>query len=217
MIAVIDYGMGNLRSAQKGLEHAGAHDVRVTDDPACLASADALVLPGVGAFRDAMERLSDSGMVPALRAAVNAGKPLLGICLGMQLLFETSYEFGTWSGLGLIPGTVEQFDAKARDIKVPHIGFNTVTFAAGEALGNVLPPDTQAKPWFYFVHSFHCVPADDADILGTTDYGGRFVSAVRRGSVYGVQFHPEKSSATGLRLLRNFAALAQARGDVPKT
>ncbi|MDR1412981.1 MAG: imidazole glycerol phosphate synthase subunit HisH [Actinomycetes bacterium] len=202
-ISIIDYGRGNLRSVQKGLEQAGTAEVVISSDPAVLSTADGLVLPGVGAFRDAMQRLHDTGLDELIRAATSSGTPLLGICLGMQLLLEVSYEFGVFEGLGLIPGEVRGFDTARHSLKVPHIGWNTVDFSSRDPLF----ADIVNESYFYFVHSYVCVPHDDANVVGRTSYGAPFCSALRYGNIVGTQFHPEKSSTTGLRLLQNFVML----------
>ncbi len=204
MIAVVDYGMGNRRSVEKALVHIGASAV-VTSDPSVLAAASGLVVPGVGAFPRGMAQLRARGLEPLLHERVAAGVPVLGICLGMQLLFERSTEMGGAAGLGLIPGTVTALDAGT--LRVPHIGWNEVRFERESELTAGLPPG--GAP-FYHVHSFAVHPADAADVVGTTAYGERFTTVVQRGSVYGVQFHPEKSSRDGLRLLSSFAALCGA-------
>lgn len=200
-IAIIDYKMGNLRSVQKGFEHAGVADVVVTSDPAVVAAADGIVLPGVGAFRDAAAHLR-AGMEDVIRHQVGLGKPFLGICLGLQLLADIGYEDGEHKGLGLIPGTCERL---AGDVKIPHIGWNTVEYPRDCPLFEGIPESTA----FYFVHSYAIVPRDSAAIVGSTEYGGRFASAVQSNNVYAVQFHPEKSSTMGLALLANFGRLAE--------
>ena len=204
MIAVIDYGVGNLRSVLKGFEHAGVADVRVTGDAAEIAAADGLVLPGVGAFRDAAARLRESGLDRVVRDRAAAGVPLLGICLGMQLLMDVSYEMGEWEGLGLIPGTCELIVAPpASGLKVPHMGWNTVSYPRRSPLFDGVDESSA----FYFVHSYHCVVADQADVIGTVNYGQPLVCAVQRGNVFGAQFHPEKSSTVGLTMLGNFGRI----------
>jgi glutamine amidotransferase len=200
VIAIVDYGMGNKRSVEKALEHVGAHP-RITADHDEIRSADAVVLPGVGAFPEAMRRLRASGLDRVVGDVAGARTPLLGICLGMQLLFGSTTEHEGAIGLGLLGGDVTALVAP----KLPHIGWNEVAFerhgALTEGLGEVAA--------FYHVHSFVCRPAVHDDVVGRGDYGERFVSIVERGSVMGVQFHPEKSSRDGLALLRNFAALAR--------
>lgn len=204
MIAVIDYGVGNLRSVLKGFEHAGVADVRVTGDAAEIAAASGLVLPGVGAFRDAAARLRDSGLDRVVRDRAAAGVPLLGICLGMQLLMDVSYEMGEWEGLGLIPGTCEIITAPPESgLKVPHMGWNTVSYPRRSPLFDGIDEHSA----FYFVHSYHCVVADQTNVIGTVNYGGPLVCAVQKGNVFGAQFHPEKSSTVGLTMLGNFGRI----------
>jgi len=201
VIAVLDYGMGNLRSVEKALERVGA-DVEVTRDPERIRAADGLVLPGVGAFPKAMEAVRELGFDALMREHVTAGKPALGICLGMQLLFESSSELGGAEGLGLLDGEVVELDAPG--LKVPHIGWNEVAWTNGTPLADGL-----ANPAaFYHVHSFAPRPANSGDIMGRSAYGAEFASVVGRGDVFGVQFHPEKSGPDGLALLRNFVRLA---------
>ncbi|MRS11708.1 MAG: imidazole glycerol phosphate synthase subunit HisH [Actinobacteria bacterium] len=202
MIAIVDYGMGNLRSVQKGFEHAGVADVLVTSDPSVVASAEGVVLPGVGAFRDAAAHLRETGMREAVLERIGRGVPFLGICLGMQLLADVGLEDGEWEGLGVLGGTCERLPG---GVKVPHIGWNTVAYPRASALFAGIPENTA----FYFVHSYHLVPADPACVVGTAEYGVGFAAAVERESVYAVQFHPEKSSAAGLLLLGNFGEIAR--------
>jgi imidazole glycerol-phosphate synthase subunit HisH len=199
VIAIVDYGMGNKRSVEKALEHVGARPV-ITPAADELAAADALILPGVGAFPEAMRRLRASGLDGVIRERAEAGIPLLGICLGMQLLFDSSTEHEGATGLGLLPGDVTALNAP----KLPHIGWNEVTFARESPLVAGLGE----RAAFYHVHSFVCRPADPTDVVGRGDYGERFASLVARENVMGAQFHPEKSSRDGLALLRNFAQLA---------
>lgn len=189
--------MGNLRSVEKALEKVGA-EVRVSRDPDDLRRADRLVLPGVGAFGDAMANLEKRGLVEVIKEEVAAGKPLLGICLGLDLIFEESDEHGLHQGLGLLPGRVELLTT---DLKIPHIGWNRIRIEKESPLLKGIPDGS----FFYFVHSYIVVPRREADILSTTDYGCRFVSAVEHEKVSAFQFHPEKSSALGLTILRNFA------------
>jgi glutamine amidotransferase len=205
-IGVVDYGMGNRRSVEKALERVGARPV-VTGDPDALRAADGLVLPGVGAFRAAMDRLRAGGLDELVAERAAAGTPLLGLCLGMQLLFERSTELGGADGLGLLAGTVEALEPQAPGLKVPHIGWNSVRFTRSSALVDGLGDEAA----FYHVHSFAARPADEGDVLGRGDYGGPFVSIVARDPLYGCQFHPEKSSADGLALLANFAAICARR------
>jgi len=204
-IAVVDYGMGNLASVAKALERAGGN-VRLAASSAGLAGAEAVVLPGVGAFRDAASRLEATGLGDVVVERIGAGVPFLGVCLGMQLLFARSAEGGDWRGLGVLPGTVERLTT---DLKVPHIGWNALTWeAAGAGMARGLPAAA-----VYFVHSYACRPTDPALVAATTDYGGPVVAAVARDNVWAVQFHPEKSSTTGLALLANFVAAVRATRD----
>jgi imidazole glycerol-phosphate synthase subunit HisH len=208
-IAVVDYGMGNRRSVEKALEHVGARTI-VSNEPAGLRAAAGLVVPGVGAFPRAMERLRELGLDELLRERLAAGTPVLGICLGMQLAFERSSEQGGSEGLGVLAGEVRPLEAQG--LKLPHIGWSEVRFANPRSR---LLADLPARCAFYHVHSFAPVPADEDDVLGTAEYGAPFATAVERGSFYGVQFHPEKSSAAGLRLLANFARICIAAGTRP--
>ena len=200
-IAILDYGMGNLRSVEKALERAGAA-VEVTRDADRIRAADGLVLPGVGAFPKAMEFVRQLGFDTLMREHVDAGRPALGICLGMQLLFESSSELGGAEGLGLLEGDVTQLDAPG--LKVPHIGWNEVAWTNGTPVAEGLSNPAA----FYHVHSFVCRPHEDGDVVGRGEYGERFASIVERDNVAGVQFHPEKSSRDGLALLANFVAAA---------
>jgi len=201
-IAVIDYGMGNLASVAKALERSGA-DVRVTESAAAVRNAAAVVLPGVGAFRDAAARLEHSGLGAAVLERIAAGTPFLGVCLGLQLLFESSGEGGRWPGLGVFAGTVERLQT---GLKVPHIGWNELAWtAAGAGMAHGLP----AAAAVYFVHSYAALPADSTIVAATTDYGGKVVAAVARDSVWAMQFHPEKSSVVGLTLLAHFVDRAK--------
>jgi glutamine amidotransferase len=203
-IAVVDYGMGNRRSVEKALEHVGVR-ASVSNDSGRLREAAGLVVPGVGAFPRAMERLRELGLDELLRERVRAGTPVLGICLGMQLAFDSSTELGGAAGLGLIPGEVRALEVAP--LKLPHIGWNEVSFSKPYSpLIDGLP----LRCAFYHVHSFAPAPAQEDDVLGTAEYGRQFVTAVQSGSFYGVQFHPEKSSAAGLRLLANFAKVCIA-------
>ena len=199
MIGICDYGMGNRRSVVKAFERVGA-DVRMTDDLELLEQADALVVPGVGAFPQAMDELRARRLDTLVQRRAAEGVPVLGICLGMQLLFEASDEHEGATGLGLLPGRVRAL----RGERVPHIGWNLVTFTRASKLVDGLGEAAA----FYHVHSFACRPADAGDVVGLSEYGERFVSVVERGNVMAVQFHPEKSSRDGLRMLRNFATLA---------
>jgi glutamine amidotransferase len=203
VIAIVDYRMGNLRSVQKGFEHAGVGDVVVTDDPAVVERADGIVLPGVGAFRDAAANLRESGCEEVMLRRVREGTPFLGICLGLQLLADVGLEDGDWQGLGLVPGTCERLPG---GVKVPHIGWNTVEYPRESRLFAGVPESTA----FYFVHSYRIVPLDEGAIVGSTEYGVRFAAAVQAGpSAFAVQFHPEKSSTMGLKLLANFGEIVE--------
>jgi imidazole glycerol-phosphate synthase subunit HisH len=204
-LAVVDYGMGNLRSVEKALERTGA-EVAVTRDHDRVRAADGLVLPGVGAFPKAMHNLRELGLEEVLIELVGKGAPVLGICLGMQLLFESSNENEGSTGLGLLAGRVERLPAPG--LKVPLIGWCPVTWTRRTALIEDLP---DACP-FYFVHSFAPVDVAEQDTLGRADYGSPFTCAVERGNVFGAQFHPEKSSVAGLHLLRNFAEICASVG-----
>lgn len=198
-IALVDYGAGNLRSVAKALARSRMEPV-VTSDPAELADCAGVVLPGVGAFRDAATRLRDSGLEEAVVRAIASGRPYLGLCFGFQLLFDEGDEHGTTPGFGLLRGRVERFPEKATDgsvLRVPHIGWNEVRFQGEHPMLEKLPE----RDFFYFVHSYRPVPTDDTIVVGRTDYGGEFASAVAKGSMFAVQFHPEKSQASGKRLL----------------
>ena len=205
MIGLVDYGMGNRRSVEKALEHVGA-SVLVSSDPSALAHARALVVPGVGAFPRAMERLRALGLDDFLIERASAGVPLLGICLGMHLFFERSSELGGSEGMGIVPGEVRRL--AAGDLKPPQIGWNEVRW---ERPAEVLD-GLGERAAFYHVHSFVAVPDDPADVLGSAEYGERFASLVAHGSFLGAQFHPEKSSHDGLRLLVNWVARANNGG-----
>jgi glutamine amidotransferase len=198
-VAVVDYGMGNRRSVEKAFEHVGAV-VRVTGDHEAIREADAVVVPGVGAFPEAMRRLSAAGLDGVIRDRAEHGTPVLGICLGMQLLFEASAEHEGAAGLGLLPGEVTALEAP----KLPHIGWNRVALERPSGLTEGLGEAAA----FYHVHSFVCRPREDGDVVGRGEYGERFASIVERENVAGVQFHPEKSSRDGLALLANFVAAA---------
>jgi len=199
MIAIIDYGVGNLRSVQRAFEHVGA-EVVVTADPETIGSASAVVLPGVGAFGQAMANLQRAGLADAIRQVIAQGRPFLGICLGLQLLFEQSDEMGEHRGLGVFGGQVKRFDV---DLKVPQIGWNQIHIQRASPLLEGVANGSYA----YFVHSYYVAPADPEIVLATTDYEMDYASVVGQGNVFGIQFHPEKSQAVGLRILRNFTAL----------
>ncbi|RUS45631.1 imidazole glycerol phosphate synthase subunit HisH [Cohnella sp. AR92] len=198
MIAIIDYGMGNLHSVSKAIERLGAEAV-VTSKPEEILAADGAILPGVGAFGDAMSNLRETGLESVVKEYAASGKPLLGICLGMQLLFDESEEHGTHAGLGLLPGKVVRFRG---DYKVPHMGWNELSFSQASPLFKGLAPGH-----VYFVHSYHALPERIEDLLATTDYHQAVTAIVGRGSVYGMQFHPEKSGELGMALLNNFIML----------
>jgi glutamine amidotransferase len=200
-IAVVDYGMGNRRSVEKALEHVGAQ-AQITRDHRRLQDADALVVPGVGAFPQGMRNLVALGLDEQIRAAAGAGKPILGICLGMQLLFERSPEHELTEGLGLIGGEVSRL--RTHGLRIPHIGWNDVTLQRPSPLTAALPD--RGCP-FYHVHSLAARPADPGDVVATAEYGERFATIVAHENVFGVQFHPEKSSRDGLRLLSSFVEL----------
>jgi glutamine amidotransferase len=199
VIGIVDYHLNNLRSVQKAFEKVGAPSF-ISDDPAVLRTAEKLVLPGVGAFGQAMENIRSLGLLPLLTDHAAAGKPLLGICLGMQLLFTRSYERGEYEGLGLLRGEVLQFP---QTVKVPHMGWNQIEMVASSPLLQ----EVTENSFVYFVHSYFVVPEDDVT-LARTEYGDRFTSMVQQKNVYGIQFHPEKSQGTGLQLLKNFAGIS---------
>ena len=209
MIGIVDYNMGNLASVINAFKKVGAQ-ATLESDPAKLATYDKLILPGVGAFGDAMAHLQENGMDEAVKAFAASGKPLLGICLGMQLLFESSEEFGAHQGLGLIPGKVVAFDESRFDhpLKVPHMGWNEL-FTERSAFSvqhSELFEGLPAEFYLYFVHSYHAV-CEDRYAIGKTYYGYEFVSAVQNGNVYGIQPHPEKSHENGLKIIENFINL----------
>jgi len=208
MIAVVDYGMGNLRSVQKGLEKVGVA-AAITRDPAAILAADGVVLPGVGAFGACIANLHEFGLVDCVRAVIAADRPFLGICVGMQLLFEESEEFGPVRGLGILPGRVKRF-AERDDLKVPHMGWNQLRLRGAPAL---LDGVADAS-YVYFVHSFFVEADDPATIAATTEYDVEFAAAVSRGNLFATQFHPEKSQRVGLRILENFGRQVQALARV---
>lgn len=196
MLALIDYGMGNLGSVTKAFELFGA-GIKRTDRPADLADARGIILPGVGAFPAAMKNLADRGLVDVIRKEVAKGKPFLGICLGYQLLFDSSTEMGDTEGLSLVRGKVRKFET---DLKVPHMGWNSIRVMKKD----IVAGDTADGDFFYFVHSYYPECADQADVLFESEYGVPFAAAIARGNVYGFQFHPEKSQSQGLALIKNF-------------
>jgi len=205
MIGIIDYQMGNLRSVQKGIERVGG-EAQVIDHPRELARAEKLILPGVGAFGDAMRELQRRDLVGPIRDAVQAGKPFLGICLGLQLLFDVSEEGGEHEGLGLLPGRVVRFPGPAADrpmLKVPQMGWNGTKFLQDTPLSPLQDSGTH----FYFVHSYYVVPGEREVVAAEADYGGPFCAMIRRDNLYATQFHPEKSQSAGLQMLRRFVQL----------
>jgi glutamine amidotransferase len=217
MIAVIDYGMGNLRSVQKALEVSGARTI-VTSRPEDLAKCSKIVFPGVGAFGEAMAELKKRGLVNPLKEAINSGKHFLGLCLGLQLLFEKSEEAPGVKGLCVLPGEVKRFKFKVPGsrfqapgtiLKVPHMGWNGIEGARGQGPGARVLRGVQDGGYVYFVHSYYVKPKEKDVILTTTDYGIKFVSGVRKDNIYGFQFHPEKSQELGLKILKNFVKLGQ--------
>lgn len=201
MIAIIDYGMGNLRSVFKGFEKVGVK-AAVASNPAQVDTADGVVLPGVGAFADAMANLRSTGMDSAIYRALAAGKPFLGICLGLQLLFETSEEWGVSKGLGVLPGRVRRLP---EGLKIPHMGWNQLEIKRSDPLLAGIPEHSS----FYFVHSYFVDPAEEDLALALSEYGKHFVCVVGKGKVYGIQFHPEKSSTLGLKILDNFGRVVE--------
>lgn len=209
MIAIIDSGIANLRSVQKGFERVGA-EAKIVEDPRLLREAAAIVLPGVGAFRDGIEKLTRGGFVEPLLRAIEAGKPTLGICLGLHFLFSESEEFGAHKGLNLIPGQVRRFppstaSSSGPPLKVPHMGWNQVWVTREAPLFRGIPEGAR----FYFVHSYYVDPVERSVVAATTEYGVSFPSAIWRDNLMATQFHPEKSQAVGLMLLENFARLAR--------
>ncbi|TMK39854.1 MAG: imidazole glycerol phosphate synthase subunit HisH [Actinobacteria bacterium] len=201
MLAVINYGMGNLRSVLNALAALGA-DARVVDTAAELGDAEKIILPGVGAFGDGMANLRRAHLAAAIIGHAKTGKPLLGICLGMQLLASESTEHGQHAGLDLIPGSVERI-APGHGLRVPHVGWNSIKVIQPSPLLD----DLEAEPTFYFLHSYHLIPAQGQASVATVDYGERLVACVQRANVFGAQFHPEKSQRDGLRVLKNFLSI----------
>lgn len=197
MIAIADYGMGNLRSVQKAFEYLGFEAI-VTEDQQRLADASHIVLPGVGAFADAIHCLKQSGMRDVLLCEIQKGKPFLGICLGMQLLFERSFENGLYEGLGVVPGEVVPF--RVEGLKVPHMGWNSLVVRDN--------PLISGMPYVYFVHSYHASGVPESNIIAEADYGYRFTAAVQKDNIFGLQFHPEKSADEGLTMLKKFGEMS---------
>lgn len=201
MITIVDYGMGNLRSVQKAFEHLGT-SATIASEPSQIRDASHLVLPGVGAFRDAAAEIKRQGFADPIRDHIAADRPFLGICLGLQLLFDVSYEDGEYQGLGIVPGNVVRFDDQP-NLKIPHMGWNQLQRTGEPRLLAGIPEDSH----FYFVHSFYVAPSDDSVVSGRTTHGNDFVSMIERGNLFATQFHPEKSQRAGLSLLANFAAI----------
>lgn len=200
MITIVDYGMGNLRSVQKAFEKVGTQ-ATICSKPEEIAKATKLVLPGVGAFRDAIQALKDQSLVEPILEHVDSGNPFLGICLGQQLLFDISYEDGEFEGLGVIPGKVIRFQDQP-NLKIPHMGWNQIQSTGAHPILAGIPENE----YFYFVHSYYVAPEDESVVAAYTEYGCRFASIVSRDNVVAAQFHPEKSQNAGLKLLQNFAA-----------
>ncbi|MCP8616114.1 imidazole glycerol phosphate synthase subunit HisH [Salirhabdus salicampi] len=199
MIGIIDYGAGNLKSVSHALDQLGL-DRKIISTEREVNESDALILPGVGAFRDAMVNLENVGLVDVIKENVTAGKPILGICLGMQLFYETSYENGKWAGLGLLKGEVVRFE---HDLKIPHMGWNQLLRGNNDEIGNGIGEGE----YTYFVHSYYVNPKDENEVVFWTDYGIEVPAVVRKDNVVGMQFHPEKSSKTGMKLLSNFGEM----------
>ena len=207
MIAIADYGIGNLGSVTKAFRRTGA-EVLLSGEPDALRRADALVLPGDGAFAATMAEVERRGLVPVLREAVEAGKPLLGICIGMQLLFEESEEHGRHAGLGFLPGRVRRFEG---DLPVPHMGWNRLRARRKHPILDGIPDGAHV----YFVHSYYCEASDDV-VIASSDYGRDFAAIVGKGNVLGVQFHPEKSQEVGLRMVASFVGIVASRRACPR-
>ncbi len=206
MTSIIDYGVGNLFSLKSSLEHIG-EEVPVTGDRAALEKSDRIILPGVGAFADAADKLKKTGLREAVLDAAASGKPLLGICLGMQLLFEKSYEYGVHDGLGLVPGSVKPIEnVIPKDYKIPHIGWNSLRFPEDKEVSPIFK-DINEGDFVYFVHSYYAVCPDEY-LTADTEYGARLTAAVQNKNVFGTQFHPEKSGGVGLKILKAFTALS---------
>ncbi|MBE6075371.1 MAG: imidazole glycerol phosphate synthase subunit HisH [Selenomonas ruminantium] len=200
MIAIIDYGVGNLYSVQKAFAALGA-DAKITNQSADILAADKVVLPGVGAFGECMQKLTDSGLIPAIRACADSGKPLLGICVGLQILFEGSEESPGVRGLGLLQGMVRKIQAS--ELKVPHMGWNSLSIVRPRRPVDLFA-GLAANPYVYFVHSYHAVPDNPSVVTAWTEYGGKLTAAVASGGIQATQFHPEKSGDVGLQILKNF-------------
>ncbi len=200
MIAIIDYGMGNLRSVEKGFQKVGI-DAKIVSDPISIDDAPAIVLPGVGAFRDCMRNLEKISLIEPVMRSIKKGKPYLGICLGLQILFSKSEEFGTCDGLDIFKGKVVRFQG---NLKVPHMGWNSVKILRDAPIFEGIQDET----YFYFVHSYYVLPDDSTVTAGTTDYGTQFTSMVWRENIFATQFHPEKSQSIGLKVLKNFGDFA---------
>ncbi len=199
MITIIDYGSGNLRSVKKAFEKMNI-DVRISDDPVIIKNSDGVVFPGVGAFADAISALTEKKLIPSILDFIHSGKPFLGICLGLQLLFEYGLEYGKTEGFKIFKGKIIKFDsAKLGKLKIPQIGWNKVHFNNSKLFFGI-----DQDSYFYFVHSYHAVSDDKNEILALTDYGYKFVSAAKKDNVYAVQFHPEKSGENGLKIIKNF-------------
>lgn len=207
MIAIIDYGVGNLRSVQKAFEKAGARSVSITNDIKTIRKADKIVLPGVGAIKAAMDRLKELNLIGPINDVVASGKPFFGICVGFQLLFEKSFEFGEITGLGFIKGTVQKFPDT---VKIPQIGWNSLTLN-DNPLWNGINDNADV----YFCHSFYANPTENSVVAATTEYGIKYCAAVAKDNIFGVQFHPEKSQTVGLKILENF--INQTKDQRPKT
>jgi glutamine amidotransferase len=211
MIAIVDCGIGNLRSVYKAFERVG-HAAHITQDPEDITRARAVVLPGQGAFRDCMAQLGEYDLLEPVLESIRSGRPYLGICLGLQLLMTESEEFGYHKGMNILQGRVRRFphglaDGQGNVLKVPHMGWNQVRFTRQAPIFNAIPADA----YFYFAHSYYVEPLSDAVVATTTDYGVRFVSSIWHENMFGVQFHPEKSQAHGLRLLKNFGDLVHVQ------
>lgn len=208
MIAIVDYGMGNIRSVEKGFAKVGA-DVRITSDPKIIADAEGIVLPGVGAFRDCMKNLDNLKLLDSIVKEIQKGKPYLGICLGLQILFTESEEFGICKGLDVFKGKVVKFrfEGNQQLLKIPHMGWNTVKLVRKPPIFD----DIQDNSYFYFVHSFYVAPEEKTIVVGTTDYGMEFTSMVWEDNVFATQFHPEKSQELGLKILKGFNEFVTAQ------